>query len=108
MASAESDYALNALIGDCSDSVWKTPQLRPMQEKIIRLMINPDQPNAVLIVYRTGIGKSHIIVRMVSVLDRGALCMIFIPLLTLSADMMAKFQSAVQAYGSVQSSIAAS
>ena len=36
---------------------------------------------------------------MIGVLDRGV-CLIFIPLLTLSADVMAKFQSACQHYGS--------
>jgi superfamily II DNA helicase RecQ len=71
-----------------------------MQQKIIRLMFDPDKPNAVLAVYRTGEGKSHVI-RMVGVLDRGV-CLIFIPLLTLSADVMSKFQSACQLYGSVR------
>ena len=38
---------------------------------------------------------------MIGVLDHGV-CMIFIPLLTLSADVMAKFQHAIQDYGSVR------
>ena len=85
---------LDSLINDCSRDVWGTPQLRPMQSNIIRLMIDPAHPNAVLAVYRTGLGKSQVI-RMLGALDRG-ICMIFIPLLALSADVMAKFQSACQ------------
>ena len=91
---------LSHLISQCSADVWATPDLRPMQQKIIRLMIDPAQPNAVLAVYRTGLGKSHVI-RMLGVLDRG-ICMVFIPLLTLSADVMAKFQSACEDFGNVR------
>lgn len=71
-----------------------------MQRHIIKLMLDPSSPNAVLAVYRTGHGKSHAI-RMFGVLDRGV-CLVFIPLLTLSADVMAKFQFASQLYGSVR------
>ena len=88
------------LFNDCSRDVWGTPSLRPMQSNILRLLIDPSLPNAVLAVYRTGLGKSHVI-RMIGVLDRG-ICMIFIPLLTLSADVMKKFQSACQHFGSVR------
>jgi hypothetical protein len=91
---------LDVMFSACSVAVWETEELRPMQQKIIRLMIDPSSPDAVLAVYRTGGGKSHII-RMVGVLDRDV-CLIFIPLLSLSADVMAKFQSAVQHYGSVR------
>ena len=91
---------LTHLMQLCSDHVWGTPELRPMQDKIVRLMIDPAQPNAVLAVYRTGLGKSHVI-RMLSALDRG-ICMVFIPLLTLSADVMSKFQSASQHFGSIR------
>ena len=91
---------LSLLFRDCSRNVWDTRDLRPMQQKIIRLMIEPSEPNAVLAVYRTGLGKSHVI-RMLGALDRG-ICMVFIPLLTLSADVMSKFESACEDFGSVQ------
>ena len=94
------DDELNRLFWDCSSNVWHTPELRPMQEKIIRLMIEPSLPNTVLAVYRTGLGKSHVI-RMLGALDPG-ICMIFIPLLTLSADVMKKFKSACQDFGPVR------
>jgi hypothetical protein len=97
---AGSSDMLDVMITACSAAVWDTEELRPMQQKIIRLMFDPDKPNAMLAVYRTGEGKSHVI-RMVGVLDRGV-CLIFIPLLTLSADVMTKFQSACQLYGSVR------
>ena len=47
-----------------------------------------------------GRGKNQFI-RMIGVLDRGV-CLIFIPLLTLSTKVMAKFQSACYHYGSVR------
>jgi superfamily II DNA helicase RecQ len=71
-----------------------------MQQKIVRLMLDHRHPNAILAVYRTGEGKSHII-RMLGALDCG-ICAIFIPLLSLSADVMQKFQSAAQEFGSVR------
>jgi hypothetical protein len=66
---------LDVMISVCSAAVWDTEKLRPTQQKIIRLMFNPDKPNKVLAIYRTGKGKSHVI-RMVGVLDCGV-CMIF-------------------------------
>lgn len=71
-----------------------------MQSRILKLLLDPASPNAVLAVYRTGVGKSHLI-RMIGAMERGV-CLIFIPLLTLSADVMSKFQSACQDYGSVR------
>jgi superfamily II DNA helicase RecQ len=71
-----------------------------MQSTITRLMLDPNAPNALLAVFRTGQGKSHII-RMLGTLQNG-ICAVFIPLLSLSADVMKKFQSACQLYGSVR------
>ena len=94
LQSAYFDSILNA----CSEHVWREPNLRPMQSKIIKLIFDPSEPNAILAVYRTGEGKSHVI-RMIGALENGV-CLVFIPLLTLSADVMAKFQDACQDYGS--------
>lgn len=60
-----------------SDNVWDEPSLCPMQGKILRLLLDPNSPNAILAVYPTGSGKSHII-RTVGVIERG-IVMVFIP-----------------------------
>jgi superfamily II DNA helicase RecQ len=87
------------MFNHCSEQVWDEPVLRPSQLKILHLLFDPHAPNAVLAVYRTGEGKSHMI-RMVGVVER-SIALIFIPILKLSADVFTKFQSACHVFGSV-------
>ena len=86
---------------ECSDFVWEVEELRDSQYRIAQVMFDPNLPNQIVAVYPTGSGKSHVI-RVIGAMHRG-ICLIFIPLLTLSADVMAKFDSACQLYGSVRS-----
>lgn len=83
-----------------SSNVWSTPQLRPHQQEAIRFIMHPCKPNNVIINHRTGSGKTHI-VRVVGVCER-AITLIFIPLLTLSADVMQKFTCANDTWGTVE------
>ena len=84
----------------CSDCVWDVEELREHQYKIGETIFDPNRPNALIAVYPTGSGKSHVI-RVVGSMMRG-IHLIFIPLLTLSTDVMAKFSSASQNHGSVR------
>ena len=83
-----------------SSNVWSTPQLRPSQQEAIRFIMHPCKPNNVIIVQPTGSGKTHI-VRVVGVIERGII-LIFIPLLTLSADVLQKFTCADETWGTVE------
>ena len=62
--------------------------------------MDPMSPDQILIVLPTGGGKTHII-RTVGVMERG-ITLIFIPLLTLAADVMAKFERADQRWGLIK------
>ena len=86
-------------IGAASSQVWRTPTLRPMQLDIAEVVLDPERPNVVVAVYPTGSGKTHVI-RVVGVIERGVV-LIFIPLLTLSADVLAKFTNADRRFGDV-------
>ena len=84
----------------CSDCVWDVEELREHQYKIGETIFDPNRPNALIAVYPTGSGKSHVI-RVVDSMMRG-IHLILIPLLTLYTDVMAKFSSASQNHGSVR------
>eukprot|EP00956_Cyclotella_meneghiniana_P045738 scaffold382218_cov76-Cyclotella_meneghiniana.AAC.1 len=84
----------------CSDCVWDVQELRDHQYKIGEVLFDPNRPDAIIAVFPTGSGKSHAI-RVIGAMQRG-IHLIFIPLLTLSADVMAKFCSASQNHGSVR------
>jgi superfamily II DNA helicase RecQ len=57
------------------------------------------RPNHLAVIQRTGAGKTHIL-RTPGVIEQGII-LIFIPLLTLSADVMSKFTCANQNFGAV-------
>ena len=94
-ASMVDDFVLKA-----STFVWKVPSLRTGQQKASRFLFNPATSNSIIVCQRTGAGKTHL-VRTVGVCVRGII-LIFIPLLTLSADVLAKFMTADQQYGTVE------
>ena len=84
----------------CSGAVWGEPSLRPNQGKALVHISDPSKPRALLIVDRTGSGKTHI-TRVAGVVEKG-ITFILINLHSLSADQLAKFVEANQAYGTVE------
>ena len=84
----------------CSGMVWREPRLRPNQGKALCHIFDPSKPRALLVVDRTGSGKTHI-TRVAGVVEKG-ITLIIINLHSLSADQMAKFVEANQAYGTVE------
>ena len=98
-ASSMKSAQLRAAIRQCSQHVWRTPSPRPMQFDVGALFLDPARPDVVLAVHPTGSGKTHLI-RTVGAIERGVV-LIFIPLLTLSADVMEKFTDAAQRFGEI-------
>jgi superfamily II DNA helicase RecQ len=62
-------------------------------------LLHPHHPNSLVVVHWTGGRKSHIL-HTLGVIERGII-LIFIPLLTLSANVMHKFESADPTWGNV-------
>ena len=91
---------LSQLSVECSHRVWDEPRLRPNQDKALCHVFDPSCPRSLLIVDRTGSGKTHI-TRVAGVVEKG-ITLININLHSLSADQMAKFVTANQAYGAVE------
>ena len=65
--------------------------MRPTQLEVCYHLLHPHCPNSLVVVHRTG-GKTHIL-RTLGVIERG-IVLIFTPLLTLSAEVMHKFEVA--------------
>jgi hypothetical protein len=85
----------NSQLNDCnvdaSASVWGVPMMRLVQLEACFCILHPHHPNSLVVVHRMGGGKTHIH-QTLSVIGQ-RIILIFIPLLTLSADVMHKFQS---------------
>ena len=96
---AQRVFQLCCSIFGASKHIWNTPNVRPMQLDMAEIVLNPDQPNAVVAVFPTCGRKLHP-VRIVSVVELGVV-LIFIPLLTLLADFLAKFTEALRQFGYV-------
>ena len=90
---------LKDCIVDASASVWGVPTMRPAQLEECFLILHPHRPNSLSVVHRTGGGKTHIL-QTLGVIERG-IVKIFIPLLTLSADVMHKFEEYNPTWGNV-------
>ena len=84
----------------CSRDVWGQPTLRPAQLQVAAALVDPRKPNNVIASLRTGYGKSHIARTLGAYL--AGFTLVFIPLLSLSADVLEKFQSANQKFGRVR------
>ena len=84
----------------CLRDVWEQPTLRPAQLEVAAALVNPQKPNNIVASLRTGYGKSHIMRVLGACLVGFAL--VFIPLLSLSADVLEKFQNANQKFGRVR------
>ena len=73
------------IINEASFTVWGVPSLRPFQMvAVIKLLFDGACNKKLLLVDRTGSGKSHIL-RMIASLT-GGIWLIIIPLLSLTAD----------------------
>ena len=97
--SSVNDARLKRCIDAASASVWGVPAMRPAQLEACYRLLHPYCPNSLLVIHRTGGGKTHIL-RTLGVIERG-IVLIFIPLLTLSADVMHKFEAANTTWGNV-------
>jgi superfamily II DNA helicase RecQ len=93
------DDCLKACIVAASMSVWGVPDMYPAQLDAVFCLLHPMKPNHLAVIERMGAGKTHIL-RMLGVIERG-IVLIFIPLLTLSADVMSKFTCANHRFGTV-------
>lgn len=94
------DDMLDMHIQHASKEVWDVDSLRPMQQNILHSLLHPQLPNHILAIHKTGGGKTHII-RTAGVYGAGII-LIFIPLLTLSADVLKKFTTASTDFGDVR------
>jgi len=107
VADTEEALALSGIdetrLKDCivavSASVWGVRTMRPAQLEACYRLLHPHHPDYLVVVHRTGGGKTHIL-RTLGVIERGMI-FIFIPLLTLSADVMHKFEDANTTWGNV-------
>ena len=71
----------------------------PAQLDAVYRLLHPVRPNHLAVIQQTVAGKTHIL-RTLGVIERGII-LIFIPLLTLSPDVMYKFKSANQKFSAV-------
>jgi hypothetical protein len=93
------DDRLKSCIIATSASVWSVHKMISAQLEAVYRLFHPVHPNHLAVIQRTGAGKTHIL-QTLGVIERGII-LIFIPLLTLSADVMSKFTCANQKFGSV-------
>jgi len=77
---------LKSCIVAASASVWGVEDIFPAQLDAVYRLLHPVLPNHLAVIQQTGTGKMHI-TRMLGVKEHG-IVLIFIPLLTLSADVM--------------------
>ena len=95
--SAVDNARIKESIEKCSQLIWSTPSLCLKQLDVLSMLQNPDAPDAVLAALRTGYRKNHIM-RVLGTIEMG-FTLTFIPLLTLSTDVLHKFQLSDQRYG---------
>ena len=93
-----SDDRLRACIVAASSSVRGVQEMYTMQIDSV-FLLHPVRSNNLAVIQQTGAGKTHIL-RTLGMMERG-IVLIFIPLFTLSADVMSKFTCADQRFGAV-------
>ena len=98
MAGCNGDRLKSCII-TASVSVWSVPEMYPTQLDSVYRLLHPVRPNRLAVIQRTGAGKTHIL-QTLGVIEQGII-LIFIPLLTLSTDVMSKFTCANQQFGAV-------
>jgi hypothetical protein len=95
------DATNEEIINEASSRVWGVPFLRPFQMMaVLKILFDVRCKKKLLLVDRTGGGKSHIL-RMIASLT-GGIWLVIIPLLSLTADTKAKMEEANEDYGSVE------
>ena len=88
------------MLNDASSCVWGVDG-RPKQiEACDKLLYDATSSGKLLVVDRTGGGKSHIL-RLAGVMVNGII-LVIVPLLALTADQMANIINAIQEHGSVE------
>ena len=81
--------------------MWGVDVCRPKQIVACkRIVYDPSSLGKLIVIDRTGVGKSHIL-RMVATMVNG-ITIVIIPLLALTADQMANLIKAIQLHGSVE------
>ena len=75
------------------------PSMHPAQPEACYRLLHPHLPNLLVVVHRTGRGKTHILCTL-GVIECG-IVLIFTPLLTLSVNVMHKFEGAILIWGNV-------
>jgi hypothetical protein len=93
------DDCLKACIFAASASVWGVQDIFPAQLNAVYRLLHPTHPNHLAVIQRTGAVKTHIL-RTLGVIEWG-IVLIFIPLLTLSANIMSKLTCADLCFGTV-------
>lgn len=91
---------LETTITSCSELVWSVPSLRPVQVRAAVHLADASKSRYLLMVERPGGGKTHV-AKLTGVIEKG-ITLLIVPLLTLSADSLAKFTVANQDYGTVE------
>jgi superfamily II DNA helicase RecQ len=100
VGSVSSRASIDVVLTNLSARMWDTPSLRPTQEAAIAEIMHGRCGGKLLLVHRTGGGKSHIL-RMTGSIVAGVVVVI-VPLLTLCADQMRKIKEASQKYASCE------
>jgi superfamily II DNA helicase RecQ len=93
------DNHLKACTVAASASIWGVREMFPAQLNAVYRLLHPMRPNHLMDIQQMGAGKTHI-QQTLGVIKRG-IVLIFIPLLTLSADVMSKFTCTDQHFGAV-------
>jgi hypothetical protein len=86
------DDSLKACIVAALASIWSVRDILLPQLNAVYQMLHPMHPNHLAVIQQTGAGKTHIL-QMLGVTERGVI-LIFIPLLTLSTNVMFKLTCA--------------
>jgi superfamily II DNA helicase RecQ len=92
LSSIDDSMLKECIVADLA-SVWGIPMMCPTQLEVCYHLLHPHRLNALVVVNQTGGGKTHIFWTL-GVIECG-IVLIFIPLLTLSADVMRKCEGAI-------------
>ena len=92
VGSVSSSASFSEVLDNLSARMWSTPSLRPAQAEAITEIMHGRCGGKLLLVHRTGGGKSHIL-RMIGSLV-GGIVLVIVPLLTLCADQIRKILEA--------------
>ena len=97
-----SSHASGTLVrNNAASRVWRTAALRPQQHKAVdKILHDTDGDGKLLLVERTGGGKSLTMQMVLTMI--GGIALIIVPLLALTADQVEKIRRANRSFGSVE------